>query len=254
MNIRLLKTFLVNSLVAIGLSQTAQAANNDARPHASDDKGLTIVELFTSQGCSSCPPADKYLTELAARPGILALSWFVDYWNYLGWKDTFGREEHTNRQKGYNHSLGELGVYTPQMIVNGVAQGVGSHRQAIEASIAVQQHQHPVHIPVSIEYGKHKITAAVGKHGTNRPADVWFICFKSKAEVAIRSGELKDKTMNYTNVVTYSQKVGQWNGKIKTYSVHTKPVNETGADSCAIIVQYDGTGPIIGAARTMMHH
>lgn len=248
MSIQLIKSFLVNSVIVMCLSQAAHAANSDARPDVMNSKDLTVVELFTSQGCSSCPPADKYLSELANRPGILALSWFVDYWNYLGWKDTFGRKEHTDRQKSYNHSLGELGVYTPQMIVNGVAQKVGSHRKAIEATIAMQQDKHPVHIPISMRYGKHKITATLGAHDIGRAADVSLVCFISKTEVAIRAGELINKTMSYTNVVTYTQKLGIWGGQTKVYNIDTKSANVTGADSCALLVQPDDTGPIIGAA------
>ena len=213
---------------------------------------LTVVELFTSQGCNSCPPADAYLSELAERPGILALSWFVDYWNYLGWTDTFGRHQFTERQRQYNRHLALLGVYTPQLIINGVTQEVGSRRKAIDAKLAEQRTDHPMQIPVSMTERSGEISIHLGAHKTPSPAVVWLIGFKSMAEVAIRSGELKGRTMHYRNVVVSDRQIGSWDGKEQSLAVNARQIIRAGGDSAAVLVQYDGTGPIIGAASVSL--
>src|SRR5277367_5521376 len=112
-------------VLALMLSSVAQAG--ETRP--------VVVELFTSQGCNSCPPADAYLGELAKRPDVLALSLHVDYWDYIGWRDPFAQHAFTLRQRDYSHALSERYVYTPQMVINGQLQGVGSQRGDIERLI-----------------------------------------------------------------------------------------------------------------------
>src|SRR5690606_23996855 len=94
-----------------------------------------VVELFTSQGCSSCPPADRFLGELAARPGVIALGLHVDYWDYIGWKDPYARRAHTERQRDYSRTLNQRYVYTPQMVINGAFQAIGSDRAAVDGLI-----------------------------------------------------------------------------------------------------------------------
>ncbi|HLJ64950.1 MAG TPA: DUF1223 domain-containing protein, partial [Stellaceae bacterium] len=116
------------------LLAAATLAATPTLTHAGD-KPPVVVELFTSQGCNSCPPADAYLGELAARPDVLALSFHVDYWDYIGWTDPYSSKQATQRQRAYSHQMALRYIYTPQMVVNGTSEGVGSERQTIERLI-----------------------------------------------------------------------------------------------------------------------
>ncbi len=218
------------------------------------EDNLTVVELFTSQGCNSCPPADAYLSELAKRDNILALTWAVDYWNYLGWQDTFSQPAHTKRQKDYNHALGKLGVYTPQMVLNGVAQEVGSRQDRVEDWIRKQQEKHPARIPVSISIDGNNVVVTAGAREARRPATVWLIEYQQEADVNIQSGELQGKTLHYSNVVLNSHKLGVWNGEAATYTLPFDAITDKATNGCAVLVQYDDTGPIIGAARVEIEY
>jgi hypothetical protein len=219
-----------------------------AAVQAGENQNLTVMELFTSEGCNSCPPADQYLNDLAARPDVLALSWFVDYWNYLGWTDTFGRKEYTGRQRQYNRSLGLAGVYTPQMIINGNIQEVGSHLKSIEAKIKLARRSPLNSSLVSLGAGKGQIFVNLSAHDLKGTASVRLIGFKAEADVAIRGGELKGLTMHYSNIVTYSRKLGDWNGKPQNYAQAASALTAAGADHYAVLVQTGDTGPILAAA------
>ncbi|HEV8025928.1 MAG TPA: DUF1223 domain-containing protein, partial [Stellaceae bacterium] len=122
------RAFVLASLLMTAAALTAHAGEGRSAP--------VVVELFTSQGCSTCPPADAYLGELASRPGVIALAFHVDYWNYIGWTDPFASKAATDRQRSYAKQLGLRYVYTPQMVINGTMEGVGSGREAITQLIA----------------------------------------------------------------------------------------------------------------------
>jgi hypothetical protein len=215
-------------------------------PHA-------FLELFTSQGCSSCPPADQLLGELAVEPGVVALSLPIDYWDYLGWKDTLANPAHSARQRAYAHVRGDREVYTPQIVVNGSMHVLGSDRAAVEHMIVQTERNSavmslPVHL--SIVGGDLTVTAgpAAKEHLTG---EVWLCALDRAVTVAIGRGENSGRTVTYHNVVRRWLKLGDWTGTAASWTVPTSEVIADGADGAAVLVQ-EGTrekpGVILGAA------
>ena len=203
------------ALIASTMALTPAQAGGPARG---------VVELFTSQGCSSCPPADASLSNLIDQGGMIALAWHVDYWDYLGWKDTFSSASATQRQADYARHIGG-GSYTPEFVVNGAA---GSSSSSIVKSGGLA-------VPVSVEGGQAKVAAGDGE------ANVFLVNFKNSETVPIHRGENAGHSVTYRHVVTGMTKLASWNGS---------PLNlDVGAGgSCAVIVQRPGQGEIIGAA------
>jgi hypothetical protein len=207
-----------------------------------------VVELFTSQGCSSCVKADAYLAELAKRDDVLAISLHVDYWDYLGWQDTLASPEHSDRQRDYAKVLGTR-RYTPQMIINGSADFVGSDTAAVEAAIAKSS----LPVPVTLRHGdgKLKIEVAALPLPGSRPATIWLVLLTSEAEVAITRGENAGSTIDYYNVARAVRPIGMWDGDTVKITLPEHEIMGDGIDSCAILVQEDrpdGPGTILGAA------
>lgn len=170
-----------------------------------------VIELFTSQGCSSCPPADELMHKLAARSDVIALSMHVDYWDYIGWKDEFGRAENTARQKAYAHAAGRRSVYTPQMIIGGVDSVVGTHPMDVADLVAKHSaRKKDVALKVARTGGKVTISATA-----RRPAkyDVKIISFTPKRTTAIKRGENAGRTITYVNVVSDVKQVREWDGR-----------------------------------------
>ena len=205
-----------------------------------------VVELYTSQGCSSCPPADGFFEQLAARDDVLALSLHVDYWDYIGWEDTFGSPAHTARQRGYAAAAGRKMVYTPQMIVNGADHVVGTryrdvtdlidkHRATQENGIAVQ---------VRREGGQVHLEAR-SERPRKMPLMVQFARYMPKAKVEIERGENAGRTITYTNIVTDLVKVAEWD----TQEPLTLDVDWPEGAPLAVLLQYPDHGTIEAAAR-----
>jgi hypothetical protein len=179
-----------------------------------------VIELFTSQGCSSCPAADKLLGELAQDPSLMTMSLAVDYWDYLGWKDTLALHGHTLRQRAYADARGDREVYTPQVVVNGVLQVLGSDKAAIEKAIAQTRSAAPLSLPVTIAVADGKVTVNVAAgEGEHRSAEVWLCPITGKAPITVGRGENSGKTLTYNNVVRRWVKLGEWNGKAASFSV-----------------------------------
>jgi hypothetical protein len=180
-----------------------------------------VIELFTSQGCSSCPAADKLLGELAQDPSLMTMSLAVDYWDYLGWKDTLALHGHTLRQRAYADARGDREVYTPQVVVNGVVQVLGSDKAAIERAIAqTRSTAAPLSLPVTIAVADGKVTVNVAAgEGEHQNAEVWLCPITVNAPVAVGRGENSGKTLTYNNVVRRWVKLGEWNGKAASFSV-----------------------------------
>jgi hypothetical protein len=181
-----------------------------------------VIELFTSQGCSSCPPADKLMSELAQDPSLVTMSLAVDYWDYLGWKDTMALHGHANRQRAYATARGDREVYTPQVVVNGVVHVLGSDKAAIEKAIAqTQRADAPLTLPVTMTVVDGKVTVSVpaATDAQHSSGEVWLCPITSKADVAIGRGENHGHTLTYTNVVRAWVKIGEWNGKTENFSV-----------------------------------
>lgn len=210
-------------------------------------KSVPLVELFTSQGCNACPPADAFLNELAARPDILALSWAVDYWDYLGWQDTLAQPENAARQRAYNEAMGRSGVYTPQMIIDGRHQAVGSRRAEVEAFLteALTNLQRP---ELSIEYTADGPATLMlkGKTG-DAAANLLLVVFAPAVTEEIGGGENAGKTITYSHVVRRLARVGEWpGGRMKTEL--PAQAADPASEACAILVQEGEAGPILAAA------
>ncbi len=197
-------------------------AASAAAPAAQAGETRAVIELFTSQGCSSCPPADKLLGELAKDPTLVTLSLPVDYWDYLGWKDTLALHGHTNRQRAYSSARGDRNVYTPQAVINGVVHVLGSDKAAIEKAIAeTRQNARPLLVPVTLKIADDKITVTVAAGSVNDSggAEIWLCPITDSAPVAVSRGENSGRTLTYHNVVRRWVKLGDWNGKAETFSM-----------------------------------
>jgi len=220
----------------------------DAEPRA-------LLELFTSQGCSSCPPADKLLGELANDPSLVALSVPIDYWDYLGWKDTLASPAHSARQRAYARARGDRQVYTPQIVVNGSMHVLGSDRAAVERVIA-QTDQKPgiMSLPVLLSLGGANLTVKVRAAESENPGgEVWLCPLTKSVPVAIGRGENHGRTIIYHNVVRRWVKLGDWSGTDATWSVPMSEIKSDDIDAAAVMVQegsHDKPGIILGAAYT----
>ena len=232
--------FLFAALLAAVLSGEARA-----------DEQLTVVELFTSQGCNSCPPADSALGELAKRDGVIALGQHITYWDYLGWKDIFGSEAATDRQRSYGRAFGRNSVYTPQMVIGGAEHVVGSNVGAVEQAIRRDQADRGAHLEIVLEAGEGGDVVAhiPASSEIEGPADIWLFRYDSSREVDIARGENAGRTLRYHNVVREIRHLGLWAGEAQTLPLGLSDLREGGRDGCAVIVQGIGHGPIIGAAR-----
>jgi hypothetical protein len=218
-----------------------------------------VVELFTSQGCSACPPADKVIGDLAKDPSVIALSMPIDYWDYLGWKDTLADSRFTSRQKAYSQMRGDRDVYTPQAVVNGATQVIGSDVNQINTAISnTQKGDAVMSVPVSMSISGKQVNVAVAAasdaSATNR-GEVW-ICSVSKAvPINVGRGENRGRELTYYNVVRNWLKVGDWNGNAANFTVPLENISRDGVDAAVVYVQ-DGTrdkpGAMRGAAYTSL--
>jgi hypothetical protein len=219
-----------------------------------------VVELFTSQGCSSCPPADRIIGELAKDPSVIALSMPIDYWDYLGWKDTLADARFSARQKAYSQMRGDREVYTPQVVVNGSVHVIGSDRAGIDSAIdATKKADGVMSVPVTMTQAGKQLNvsvAASGKGPAAKHGEVW-ICSISKAvPISIRRGENSGREVTYHNVVRNLLKIGDWNGNSGNWTVPVENVFSEGIDAAVVYIQ-DGSGdrpgPMLGAAYMPLH-
>lgn len=217
------------------------------------EKPRAVIELFTSQGCSSCPPADELLAELATEPGTIVLSLPVDYWDYLGWKDTLARPEFTARQRAYSTARGDLQVYTPQAVVNGVTHAVGSNRHEI-ASALTNAADISLQVSINLSLSDDAMTIGIGDapDGTRRIGRLLLMPYLKSRDVAIGRGENARRSVRYTNVVREVIDVSEWNGK--PLRVVVPRAKLPAADGYVAILQAGGPGKpgaILGAAQQL---
>jgi hypothetical protein len=196
--------------------------------------GKSVIELFTSQGCSSCPPADALLGKLAKEPNLIPLTLSVDYWDYLGWKDTLALHEHTKRQRHYAKVRGDMNVYTPQAIVNGVKYAVGSDAREINNALRNHPTNEP-EVPLAVKRDGENISVEVGP-GQGK-ATVWMLAVTSRVEVQIRKGENKGASVTYANVVRAWRNLGAWAGTPLKTSIPVSDLTKSGADAVVVLVQ-----------------
>ena len=212
-----------------------------------------VIELFTSQGCSSCPAADKLLGELSRDPSLITMSLAVDYWDYLGWKDTLALHGHSNRERAYAEARGDRQVYTPQVVVNGVVHVLGSDKSAIEQAIAqTRRKASPLVLPVTLTVAGDKVTANVPAAKDERKSgEVWLCPITGKVTVDIDRGENHGRKLTYYNVVRRWVKLGDWTGNAQSFSVPLSDVTGPDIDSYAVVVQSGVAakpGTMLGAA------
>lgn len=242
---------MLNRMSALAASAAllmiAPAAAAEVRDHP-----RAVLELFTSQGCDSCPQADARLSELRNQPDVIALAYHVDYWDYIGWKDTFGNAANSERQKSYAQSWGTSRIYTPELVVNGAKGVIASHEDDVNQAVGAAS----LSVPVEIKVGTNMLEVSVAPLAGAGEAVVWLVTFKDHAQVAIDKGENAGKTMNYTQIVTGRQMLGIWDPATGTHlKLPLAELMTDGANGAAILVQTDKSGlpgPIVGAASVQL--
>jgi hypothetical protein len=221
-------------------------------PGAGAGDKRAVIELFTSQGCSSCPSADRLLGTLSQDRTLVALSLSVDYWDYLGWKDTLALPGNTKRQRGYAKSRGDRQVYTPQAVVNGVLHVVGSDRSAVDQAIAKSRSEAGVlAVPVRLSQAADgRITVAIADSPSGANGEVWLCGVKKAIAIQIERGENRGKTVTYHNVARGWHKLGDWNGKAASFTLSRSDL-KGGVDEATVILQErpkGHPGRVLGAA------
>ncbi len=209
---------------------------------------VAVLELFTSQGCSSCPAADKLLSAYDARDDVIALAYHVDYWDYIGWRDVFGSADNSDYQRAYAKAQRQTRIYTPQLMVNGTQDVVGSRSTEVKAAVAAAD----LPVPVTLSANADMLDVRIDADAQQKESVIWLVKFRDRAEVEIERGELAGRTFDYTQIVTGRQVLGMWEPET---GAHVKlPLSEViGADNdgAVILVQEEAgglPGRIIGAA------
>lgn len=220
-------------------------------PSRSDEQIRGVVELFTSQGCDSCPNADAVLSTMATRQGVVALAYHVDYWDYRGWRDTLATPENTDRQRDYAKALEARTIYTPQAVINGRTHVNGADHGAVERELGASGRTLPV--PVSVRKENGVLTIDVGElAGPKQNAHVVLISYDAANAVTMERGENAGKTVTYWNAVRSMQTPGVWHGKPAHFEIPISEVVKKGNGGCAVLVQtVDEEGrpsEIVGAA------
>lgn len=214
----------------------------------SDTQKPVVVELFTSQGCSSCPPADKFLGDLAKRDDVIALAYHVDYWNRLGWVDPYSSEWATDLQSSYSRAHDRRNNYTPQMIVQGVADVIGSRRKAALAEIAAHQTKGFRRADVALSLTDDgQVSVSLGHLGRAVEADIVLLRYHRHKATQIGRGENGGRTLDYHNIVHERRVIGRWRGAAEAFTV---PAAGLADDSgLVVMIQERNYGPIIGAGK-----
>lgn len=211
----------------------------------------SVVELFTSQGCSSCPPADKLLGDYAKRDDVLALAFHVDYWDYLGWRDSFGSADNSERQRAYAQGRGDRNVYTPQAIVNGYGHLVGSRAGQLQNALS---HPRTGTLPVDVSLVKQDSTLQVQIASDQAPTSettLWLVYFNDEETVEIKRGENRGRSITYHNIVRDIRPLGMWKGGAMQIDLPLAELAKSGYDNCAVLLQATRNGQpgaILGAA------
>ena len=222
----------------------AVAGSTQSRP--------AIIELFTSQGCSSCPTADAFMEELASMPDVISLSYNVDYWDYLGWRDTLATAANSQRQYDYAKSRGDMDVYTPQIICDGQSHYVGSKRDQILAAIKRAQSGVPVRwTSMSIERNGDEFVVKVGAANVKMQDNgtIWLMSVMPRITVEVERGENAGQKLTYYNVVRNITPGGMWHGEPLALNLPVKGVFKDCCTACVALLQAGDVGPIMGAAR-----
>ena len=219
-----------------------------------------VVELFTSQGCSSCPPADAFMGKLSTADDLITLTFPVDYWDYLGWRDTLASRANSTRQREYARERGDGAVYTPQIVINGRSHIIGSDRKAVASEIERQGIEGKApSVPVTIEASEKSLAITIGNGPppASGEATLWLAAFMARATVRIGNGENRGRTITYYHVVRSLRPIGMWMGKTVSLVLPKKEIIKDGIDGLAVLLQEDSHGrpsAILGAAAIDMSH
>lgn len=206
-----------------------------------------VVELFTSQGCSSCPPADELLGELAQRPDVIALAYHVDYWDHLGWTDRFSLADATARQQAYGHAMALSTVYTPQMVVDGSKDLVGSDRSRVLAALKGQRDG--IVPALAVEGGNLHVTLSPADGAAG--SEITLVAYTREAQTRVARGENAGRSLREWGIVRAVKRLGAWDGAARQLSVDLAAL-PADCSNVALLIQRSGNGPMIGAASTSL--
>lgn len=239
------------SALAQPVAPTVDPAAGQAQAGQQPD---AVIELFTSQGCSSCPPADKLLRELADNEKYIALTLPVDYWDYLGWTDTFASERNTERQRNYAKTRGDGAIYTPQAVINGTLHVNGARRNEITNAIKTTEKEFAERrVPIRFWNERNTLNIAIGQSQSGEEnetanATVWLGIVQNRGTVDVERGENAGEQLTYTNIVREMAPIGLWQGNPMHIRIPRGAVMMAQAQKIVVLIQENGSGPIIGAA------
>ena len=238
----------VSYLGVLGLAVLVGSAA-DLRAQANPSHGPAVVELYTSQGCSSCPPADRVLGELSMMPNVIALAFHVDYWDDIGWRDRYSIPNAVERQRRYVEALRLSSAFTPQAVVDGRSSFVGSDKRRILDALAADPIGETV--PVSLEVSHGVLTVSVPEREDRRAYQVFVAAYLPQATTPVGRGENSGRTLQEFNIVRQFRSIGTWSGHASVFRV---PVESFPADASrvAVLLQRDGQGPISGSAAVAL--
>jgi hypothetical protein len=235
--------------LALGLAMAALGPSDAGRADASS--GIRVVELFTSQGCQRCPPADRLITDMAHEPKTIALSYSVNTWDFTGWHDTLAEQAFTRRQHAYAAARGDRKVFTPQVIIDGVAVEAGADRPAIQtATEKLAANNAVMRVPLDLSEGDGKLHVAIGGATTDQaPANIMILRVARQKTVAIDRGANSGQSVTYTNVVRAMQKIGEWSGKPESFDLVELKAEDEGYVVLLQTGTQDKPGAILAAAK-----
>lgn len=238
-----MKRILAISLLAVlaGFGAAGGALADSDRPPA-------VVELFTSQGCSSCPPADAFLRELAERDDVIAIAYHVNYWDYIGWKDPFATDWGTDRQYRYAKVLRRGYPYTPQMVIDGKHDAVGSHRGPVANALVSSIQEAGGRIPLALRRDGDRLIVTLPERRLNAPLDLWLVRYSGDHETRVARGENRGTTLVNTHIARHMELLERWSGEAGEISA-ALPLPGDRDGGVAVWVQEPGPGAILGAAK-----
>lgn len=248
-------TFAFTVITALVLVAGLPAATARAGDDCPARHCPVVVELFTSQGCNTCPPADALLEVIDSRPDVIGLALHIDYWDYLGWKDSFALPQNARRQRAYAKAMSQTFVYTPQAIVDGLEQVTGSNRKALEAAIDAASRLPSVGLTSTWD-GTERVILELRPAGPEtvppalaRGAAVWLLGVDDLHEVKVKRGENAGRTLRYTNVVHSLERLGEWDGEAASLPVELGALRAAGRDKAVVLLQAPRMGRMIGATE-----
>lgn len=237
--------------MTLAVAAILAATASDPAPAVAEGGPHVVLELFTSQGCSSCPAADAFVGDLAAHEDVLALTMPVRLWDFLGWADTLASDVLTKRQIAYSVARGDRDVFTPQLMANGEVSMLGSDRPGVLE--LVRQHDKPLPVPLSLSLAGDVLTISAGKSDLEAGnATLWLLLIDREARVPIGDGENRGRRLTYFNVVREMRPIGMWKGRPMSFDLPLADVERGPGRGCAVIAQletFKGPGRIVGAAR-----